>query len=394
MQIKWTLYILSIVYCFFTFTNMSIVSVMVPEMKETFSILDANVGYLSAAMFYVYAPLQLIVGYFIDKYGAKITMTFGFFTMAIGSILFGLTESFSAALVARGLIGLGSSFSFVCVTYVPPHFFRKERVNFLICLALGLAFLGPIFVQTVFPYFMNLFGWRYAITAHGTLMAITGLITVFSLWKLSEYKAGFNSLVYFWSICKRRQTWIVGITSGFFYLVSSTFGYLWGVPYFIDVGGFSLHTAGLLTSALFVGGIIFAPIIGYLSDTRFTEKALILFLSLLGAVVFALMIQFPVPLWLLFIIMFIIGICAAGENLCYVVAFKKNPHEAKGMAVGIVNFIVIVTTSIFQPLVGALIENTGKFNIVIWVFPVMLVLTFIGALFIKGKHNDQEREVG
>jgi MFS family permease len=373
---------------------MSTLSVIVPQVKQAFGILDVQIGILSAFMLYVYAPMQLVVGYFIDKFGAKSSIIFGLITIGIGSLIFALAPDANIGFLGRAIVGLGASSAFVCITYVPPHYFRKERVNFLVCLAIGLALLGPIFSQTILPYMVSFMGWRMSLVILGVAPIVCGICAIVFLRKVKEESSNHNPFKFFWSICKKPQTWVIAFTAAFFYVISSTFGYLWGVPYFVKSGGYSIHMAGLLTTTIFAGGILFAPQIGHLSDNRYSPKSMILFLSMLASLLFSIMLLFSLPLWLLFLFIFVIGVCAVGENLCYVLAFQEHSHSAKGMAVGITNFIIILITSIFQPLVGGLIQVTGNIKGVMWIFPIMLISTFIMALFLRGNKRDSQRKVG
>jgi MFS family permease len=382
MHHKWTLYWLAVIYCFFAIMQMSALSVLVPELMTTFQIQEAAIGALSAAMLYLYAPLQLGVGYFLDKFGAKFCITIGLLGIGIGSIIFGIAPNIETGFFGRALIGIGASAAFISVVYVPAHYFSTKTTNLLVCLGLGLAFTGPIFSDTVLPFMILAWGWRCSLVILGIIPILCAMFSYLSLRKVKEKHSDHNPFIYFWSICRKKQTWIIIATIAFSYIIVTSFGYLWGVPYFVRTG-YSVHLAGLLTTTFFLGIIIASPIVGHLSHAQFSPKNIVLTLSLLGGILFACFLLFPVPLWLLFLLIFCIGICAAGQNVCYVLAYLEHPLHAKGMTLGITNCALMIISALFQPLLGGVIEATHSISNMMWTFPVTLFIAFVFALFLR-----------
>ena len=99
------------------------------ELTSAFSVSGAALGALAATYFYVYTLMQIPTGVLVDTLGPKRVLTAGGFAAGVGSILFGLSDSFWAAACGRTLAGLGVSVAFVALLKVCAQWF-DERCQF------------------------------------------------------------------------------------------------------------------------------------------------------------------------------------------------------------------------------------------------------------------------
>ena len=88
-------------------------SVMVTDLMKQFSVVATGFGFITAAYYYAYTPMQLFVGVLIDRYGTRLMIGIGIITCAAGSFLFSVSSSVYVAAFSRLLIGFGSAFAFV-----------------------------------------------------------------------------------------------------------------------------------------------------------------------------------------------------------------------------------------------------------------------------------------
>ena len=99
------------------------------DLVSAFHINSATLGALAATYFYVYTLMQVPTGVLVDTLGPKRVLTAGGFAAGVGSILFGLSDSFWAAACGRTLAGLGVSVAFVALLKVCAQWF-DERCQF------------------------------------------------------------------------------------------------------------------------------------------------------------------------------------------------------------------------------------------------------------------------
>ena len=73
-------------------------------------------GTLSSLFFWVYAPMQIVVGVLLDRYGARRFVILGPLLCGLGVLLFTLGGNLAWAGIGRALTGLGAAFAFRCRT--------------------------------------------------------------------------------------------------------------------------------------------------------------------------------------------------------------------------------------------------------------------------------------
>ena len=90
-------------------------SVMMGQVSHAFHLNPASFGNLAGMFYYIYAPMQLLVGIFIDRFGPRRLLVFALLCCAFGCYLFGASHYVWVAMVGRLFMGFGSAFAFVGV---------------------------------------------------------------------------------------------------------------------------------------------------------------------------------------------------------------------------------------------------------------------------------------
>ena len=188
----------------------------------------------------------------------------------------------------------------------------------------------------------------------------------------------------------------------FYYSVLIGFGALWGVPFLRTAYGFSEELAGFATSMVYLGFVCGGPFIGHLADHLKSRKTLLLSLSF-----FTLLSMCPafyianLPIWILFILIFMTGVFASGQILTYIVVIEANPIEVKATSTGFVNMFALIVGSILQPLMGWFLEifwdgrkikgipfySAQDYVIALTWIPILTAIAFLLIFFIREKKN-------
>ncbi|NCI24335.1 MFS transporter [Francisella tularensis subsp. holarctica] len=101
----------------------------------TFSILSSTAYQLT------YGVMQIPVGIITDKLGLKKALTLAILVCALGVGLFGLCNSFVAALIYRIMIGFGASFGFLCLLIAVYEWLPNRHIGLFIGLS---QFIGVL----------------------------------------------------------------------------------------------------------------------------------------------------------------------------------------------------------------------------------------------------------
>jgi len=400
-SLKWIIWSLAAIFYLYEYFLRVSPSVMIGDLMRSFRIDATAVGVLSAFYFYIYAPMQIPVGLLTDRFGARRLLAIASIISGAGALFFGLSIDFTLAGFGRFLIGFGAAFGFVGIVYIASHWFSAKRRGVMIGLANTIGMLGAILGQGPLRGGIDAFGWRsvtIALAVFGLVLGVLIYLIMRDDPRTEDTPKGHETEKKLWKnflvVCKSRYSWIISLSALFFYVSTATFAGLWGIPYIHESYQVSTSTAGFIVSMIFVGWAIGGPLIGILSDKLDQKKILILIATALGFVLMSVIIYLEVPLWLLSPLFFFIGFVSSAQLLCFSYCIDINPIYAKGTAAAFTNFIVVIGTAVFQPLVGYFLDlnwagqmdgvirsySPYAYKIAMTTFPVSFALAFLFAL--------------
>ena len=333
-------------------------SVIIDELMRDFAFGAAAVGNLSAFYFYGYAGMQIPVGLLMDRFGPRRLMTLAGLGCAAGCVLFALAPTLWALSLGRLMIGATSAFGLVGAMMVAGQWFPPARFALLSGLAMMLGMAGGVFGQAPLRLLVERLDWRpasLALASGGVLLALAAFATVRDKGRgsssLRQVMAGLAR------VGRNPQTWLIALAG-----LGATgpllgFASLWGVPYLVLTQGLDRTAAAGVTSTVFIGWGVGAPVIGLLSD-RIGRRKLPFVLGLtLTAVAMAALAWIPgLPLWAVTALCFLCGFGGSSQIVGFAAVRELNPPAAAGAAIGIVNGAVTGGGALYQPLLGWLLD--------------------------------------
>ena len=333
-------------------------SVMIDELMRDFAVGAAAVGHLSAFYFYGYAGMQIPVGLLMDRFGPRRLMTVAALGCAAGCLLFALAPTLWALSLGRFVIGATAAFSLVGAMTVAGQWFPPARFALLSGLAMMLGMAGGVFGQAPLRLLVDQFDWRQAslaLAGGGVLLALAVVVTVRDRVRpsgsLRQVMAGLGQ------VGRNRQTWLIALAG-----LGTTgpllgFAGLWGVPSLVLTQGLDRTAAAGVTSMVFIGWGVGAPVIGWLSDRIGRRKPPFVAGLVLTAVAMAGLAWAPgLPLWAVSVLCFLCGFGGSAQIVGFAAVRELNPPAAGGAALGIVNGVVTGAGALYQPLLGGLLD--------------------------------------
>lgn len=333
-------------------------SVMVDDLMRDFAVGAAVLGNLSAVYFYAYAGVQIPVGVLIDRFGPRRLTAYACAMCAIGAMVFASADTIWQAYAGRLLVGLGCATSFVGALSVAALWF-PQRFALLSGLTQMLGVLGGLIGQAPFGYAVQQVGWRdanWAVAIAGVGLALCLYLTVRDRHRGTE-QAARPLLDGVKRALGNRQTWYAALFGAGMSGTMLAFGGLWGVPFLMEARGMAKPEAAALTSLLFLGWGVGAPLNGWLSDRFRRRRPLMLAGGILATGGIAFAVFFPtMPLWLLQIVLLLQGFGASSMVLSFAVAREHNPAWANSATIGVINCFVVGSGALLQPLLGLLLD--------------------------------------
>lgn len=146
-------------FCFDVFNRLSINGISL-LLIEDFQTNAAVVGLFGSSFFYGYAVVQLPMGYFLDRFGCRTTLTVAAALCTLGCITFSLTASAPVAVAARVVCGLGAGGAFLGLVTVLSTCYLETEAGILMGIAAALGNVGGLVAQAPVTYLVSQFGWR------------------------------------------------------------------------------------------------------------------------------------------------------------------------------------------------------------------------------------------
>lgn len=154
---------------FLNYTDRGAIGVAAPLMKADLGLSATSFGIAVSAFFWIYAPVQLVLGWLCDRFSVYRLLAGGILLWAISTLLTGFVGGFSSLLALRLSLGIGESIAFpgtskVIARHVPPE--QRGMANAAV--AVGLA-LGTAAGTLIGGSILAAFGWRAIFITFGVL---------------------------------------------------------------------------------------------------------------------------------------------------------------------------------------------------------------------------------
>lgn len=333
-------------------------SVMIDEMMRDLAIGGAVIGNLSAVYFFGYAGMQVPVGLLIDRFGPRRLMAAAALVCAGGCVLFAMSSGITGVAAGRFLIGASAAFSLVGAMSIAGLWFPSRRFALLSGLAMMLGMAGGVVGQAPLRLLVAALDWRGAVLAlagGGVLLAIMVWATVRD--RPKERGSSGRMMAGLGRVVGNPQIWLIAVAG-----LGTTgpllgFAGLWGVPYFVATLGIDRTAAASITSMVFVGWGVGAPLIGWASDRIGRRRSPFILGLVISTAGMSAIVAFPgLPVPALMALCFACGFGGASQIAGFAAAREHTPVAFSGTALGLVNGIVTGAGALFQPLLGWLLD--------------------------------------
>src|SRR3954451_1634751 len=97
---------------FLNYVDRGAIAVAAPLMKGELGLSATGFGIAVSAFFWVYAPVQLVIGWLCDRFSVYKLMAGGIVLWAASTFLIGFAGGFTSLLVLRIMLGVGESIAF------------------------------------------------------------------------------------------------------------------------------------------------------------------------------------------------------------------------------------------------------------------------------------------
>ncbi|MGV8988754.1 MAG: MFS transporter [Cypionkella sp.] len=396
MRAAWTAFIIASTFFLFEFVTRIEPSLSTGSIETFYHVSAAGFGTLSSLFFWVYAPMQIVVGLALDRFGARRFILLGSFCCAMGVLLFAATSNLWIGGMGRALTGFGASFAFVAALWLVNHWFPPERFALLSGAVNAVAMLGAAIGAVALSKAIAMVGWRAVFGATGIVGLVLCAVAFLYLREppspaataISDPRDHVRDSLR--TVLGSGRVWALSLVGMLYYMPVNVYAGLWGATELMHDHHLSQVIAEADVSMIFWGMAVGSVAGGWLSDLLGHRKYLVFAGAILTGLAYAAVLYLPGSAWWDGILLFAAGFFGGLQMLTFTMAKEGQANRLVGAVVAFVNMIGIGGALIFQPLVGTFAEAAGgNFQLALTTVPVCTIVAAVIVLFVpEYRHPD------
>ncbi|WP_160149818.1 MFS transporter [Legionella beliardensis] len=353
---------------------------MAAAWQHDFQLNTTQLGFLSAAFFIAYVSMQIPVGLAYDRFGARKILLIASVLLCIGTFGLSLSHTYWQAIIARILMGFGSSFGFVGMLYTTSSWFSSRYFALLVGLAETLAMIGVALAEIIMAWVISRYGWREMLYIAGSFMFfINLLIYIFVRDRKANHakKTKKTPLLFaLQKVAQNKQVWLAGLYGFATFSVINVVVGLWGVPFFTQYHKLSLHTASSMMSMVFIGTAIGGPFNAWLVDRWLNRRLSTTIFALITTILFGVILYIPnLTVIAGFVILFLIGFFSSIYVQVFAIVKDHTALSIRATALAATNMLLMSSAPILQPVIGKLLELNYSFVQALSLLEVIFVIS-------------------
>ena len=381
--IEWIAYISilagSLFYCYETILRVAPSAINV-ELMSYFNLGNDKAAYdvLNSYYYYIYAPMQLLVGLLVDRYGPKRWLMIASITCSLGVFLYVVNPDYWwVSCLGRFLVGFGSSFAFIGVLKLASIWLPVNRFALVAGFCVTLGQLGAFGVDYILPQMVQAFDVYHSFLILSLAgIAVFAIVTLFvrdetssdtecskNLSKsVGQLARGLDRLVH------KKDLWLICGIGLLMWMPLVLFAENLGIDFLKKMYGFT-DNASKIVGIFFLGWAVGAPIVNYYSNIIGSRKKPMLWGAIAALLIFC-MIWSGAPLTLfsnpfaletaLYVLIFLFGFVSSVQVIVFAAAKELSCPNTSGTATSITNMVTMFSGFI-PPLCGWLAAKSPLF---------------------------------
>ncbi|MFQ5926155.1 MAG: MFS transporter [Terriglobia bacterium] len=365
------------------------IGALAPLIIEDMQIGREQIGMMYSFYSWPNVVMVFIGGFLIDRFGTrKMSLVFSGL-IVLGASLVAAAPLFWLMLVGRTIFGIGAESLIICQSAILAKWFKGKELAFAFGLALTFMRLGTLFSFNTEAWIAQYFGsWRMALWAAAFLCVLSLLCNLVYVFleqrvrdrvRLSEGAAGDKIVL---SDIRRfgPSFWFITLLCVTFY--SAIFPFTaFSTDFFHTKWGYSVITAGRITSIIIFASMILSPILGAVVD-KIGRRGTMMIVGSLMMIPCYLVMGFteltPIAPMVMLGLAFSLVPAAMWPAVPLIVEEKSV-----GTAFGLMTMIQNFGLAAFPWLIGRVRDTTGSYTLAMVMLASLGLLGFIFAILLK-----------
>ncbi len=361
---SWTLLFPLSTFLLFDFVQLNIMSVLSPYLIQKLSLSTQQLGFLSSLFFWVDCALLIPAGIVLDRYSIQWLVILSISIALLGIFIFMLSPSWKTALIWRASSGITGAFGYLSCIKMISTYFPSHQQGILIGGTGMVIMLAGVITQ----YPVQQIAIHYGLSMVFVIDIFFGLTTNLVLWLSKGRSCSLSPILTQASshkACpyKQKYNWLLAFYACLINLPLFVLGALWGNLYLKTIYHFSLIDSSFITSMIFIGNMLGAPLLGFMSD-KFKKRS---FLMLVIAVVYffnfiAILFVQTASFVLFTVLFFLLGFCSGAQTLSYAAVIEHNIDFNTAKSTSLLSLLSVGGGAVGQCIFGKLIGENNSYQ--------------------------------
>lgn len=332
-------------------------AVIAPDLARELRLDAGSLGLITSLFFAAFAAVQLPLGAWLDRWGARWVTPALMMAAVVGSLIFASAQGVVSLALGRALIGMGMAGVLTGSLKIFSQWFSVQRFATVSGLLIGIGALGALAAATPLAWLNGAIGWRavFWLAAGATALAASAIL----IWARNTppgipWTGGSAGQEPVTVVFRDLRFWRMAPISFFVAGVALGFQGLWAGPYLYDVLGVNDVQAGNVLLWMGVGLTLGFVTSGWLAD-RVGLARVVAAMALVFAVCQLFLATLPDLLWVR-LTYGIFGFTGAAQTMTLAQARQLFPLYMTGKATTAVNLFAIGGTFLLQWWMGLIIN--------------------------------------
>lgn len=328
-------------------------AVLSKDLTQDLDLGPAELGFMTSLFYLAFAAVQLPLGSLLDRYGPRFITPALLLVAALGSLVFGLAQSFPVLALGRALIGMGMAAALMGSLKAFSLWFPRTYAT-MSTLLVGLGATGGLLAATPLALMKEAVGWRGIFLLGAGVVVLVAFLIYLGVrntppgvpWPRGGGSGGLKEVLGNPQLL--RVAFLALAFAGSFLALQT----LWAGTYAYALGLKAVEVGNLLF--LYSGTAVLGFLVsGYLADRWGTARMLFLSACLFALGLVLLLFKLLVPAYLL------MGLFGAFNILTLTQARELVPPHLVGRGTTLVNLFGIGGTFLLQWGVGVTVAALG-----------------------------------
>ncbi|NQV86091.1 MAG: MFS transporter, partial [Woeseiaceae bacterium] len=353
----WVMWSLAVAYVVYKFQTQSSYAVLNSSIADSLSLTLSQVGEIGAIYAICYAVVTIPAGGLLDRYGARLVLSAGAASVALGALIFAFARNAAFVVVGQALMGIGGAVGYPGLAYLTRIWFDVRHFGTVFGIAQTVAAMANTLGQAAIGYLILAVTWKNVLLLQG-LIGIFLLVALVLLVREPEDKHRDSQQIAvrpsFWGglfrdlkiLSTQALFWQVALISGLSFGTVLGVGIIWGIKLLV-FKGFDPTTASNINSTLWFGFGTGAFLVHLVADRlRSFKLTSIIFLSCDVIALLMLTMLSQIPTIIAYGIFLSVGFFAGVNTMCYTMTTRFCDKAIAGTAFGLLTCMSFIAAAL------------------------------------------------